>query len=64
MPNLITDNGTFITDQDSILTETMTFYKHLYSERVVESVNLKDKLKKMDAPVLNSEKPFKRTIMP
>ena len=42
MPNQITDNGTVITDQDSILTETMTFYKNLYSERVVESVNIKD----------------------
>ena len=38
------------------LTETMTFYKNLYSERVVESVNLKGKLKKMNVPVLNSEK--------
>ena len=52
MPNLITDYGTVITDQHSIFKETMTFYKNLYSERVVESVNLKAKLKKMNVPVL------------
>ena len=56
MPNLISDHGTVITDHDSILNETMTFYKNLYTERVLESVNLKDKLKKMNVLVLNSEK--------
>lgn len=55
MPSLITSTGDILTDQNNILHEAKEFYKNLYSEKPVEDVDLKYKLRKFDVQKLKYE---------
>ena len=57
MNSLITDNGILLKEQSELLTETMLFYKELYSKRDTVEVDLNTLLGSYSIPKLNeSEK--------
>lgn len=59
MNSLITDNGILLKEQSDILTETMLFYKELYSKRDTVEVDLDKLLGRYSIPKLNESEKLK-----
>lgn len=55
MPNLISEDGILLKDQNLIINETTNFYKNLYTERPVEKCDLNNKFRYYDLPKLSVE---------
>ena len=56
IPKLIGENGSVISDQREILSETSKFYRQLYTEQSnTENVNLEDLFKNINTPKLSEE---------
>ena len=59
MNSLITDNGIMLKEQSELLTETMLFYKGLYSKRDTVEVDLNTLLGSYSIPKLNESEKIK-----